>query len=73
MSQRRRQRPQAPVEAPPGTPPDEDSPEPSVEPDVEETEASVAIPQSHVVAYGLTIALIVMLLICALAIYIAAP
>ena len=73
MSQRRRRRPQAPIEDPPGTPPEEDSPEAPVEPDVEGSEASVAIPQSHVVAYGLTLALIVMLLVCALAIYIAAP
>lgn len=68
-----RRRSPAPIESPQPTPEIEEAPEPIVEAGVEETDASEAVPQSQAVTYGLTLALIVMLLVCALAIYIAAP
>ena len=72
MSQRRRRRSQEPVEAPRVAPPPEVIPEPEAEPEVGGPDEILA-RQTPFIAYGLTVALIAMLLVCAVAIYIAAP
>ena len=72
MSQRRRRRAKLPVAPPPVAPPFEDPPQPP-QPAIEEAPDVVSPAQSQAVAYGLTIAVVAMLLVCAVAVYIAAP
>jgi hypothetical protein len=75
MSQRRRRRAKLPVAPPPVAPSSEEPVEQiePAEPVFEERVDVVSPAQSQVVAYGLTIAVIAMLLVCAVAVYIAAP